>query len=160
MIGDLPTWAASYMRWANGRMFGSLRGLNEVPAEAVTLAAHIVTTERLYLSRMQGDDPFPQDFWLPLTRDEAERQSEDTFRALSAFISDRTDEDWQEAVRYRTSGGTYYETPLIQMLTHLVIHGEHHRGQVARLVREAGGTPALTDFIAFVRERDPGQGSA
>jgi uncharacterized damage-inducible protein DinB len=48
--------------------------------------------------------------------------------------------------------GTYFETQLEQMLIHLSLHGEHHRGQVARIVRDAGGVPAVTDFISFTRE--------
>jgi len=31
------------------------------------------------------------------------------------------------------------------------MHGCYHRGQVAMLIRDGGGTPAPTDYIAFVR---------
>jgi uncharacterized damage-inducible protein DinB len=31
------------------------------------------------------------------------------------------------------------------------MHSHYHRGQIATLVRQAGATPAVTDFIVFCR---------
>jgi uncharacterized damage-inducible protein DinB len=36
-------------------------------------------------------------------------------------------------------------------ITGLMLHSSHHRGQVASVVRAAGGTPAVTDFLHAVR---------
>lgn len=43
-------------------------------------------------------------------------------------------------------------TPLGEILTHVSLHGSHHRGQIARRVREIGGEPHDVDFVQFVRE--------
>ena len=37
------------------------------------------------------------------------------------------------------------------ILSHVLRHSHYHRGQIASAVREAGGTPAYTDFIHAVR---------
>jgi len=39
------------------------------------------------------------------------------------------------------------------ILSHVIIHGGYHRGQIAILLRQAGSDPAVTDFIAYVRSR-------
>lgn len=33
------------------------------------------------------------------------------------------------------------------ILTHLALHGQHHRGQCLTAIRRAGGTPPVIDFI-------------
>jgi uncharacterized damage-inducible protein DinB len=34
----------------------------------------------------------------------------------------------------------------------VALHGSYHRGQIALLMRQGGGAPAATDYIAFVRD--------
>ena len=146
-----------HARWANSRTSASLRALPKPPEEALRLFSHLVTTEQIYLRRMRGEDPFPQDFWPARSLDEAEAVMRSNAEALEAFVAGRGEDELLRTVRYRTSQGVAFETPLDQMLTHLALHGEHHRGQIARMVRTAGGEPAATDLIVFVREEEPGQ---
>ena len=40
---------------------------------------------------------------------------------------------------------------MADILSHVVLHASYHRGQIASAMREAGGTPAYTDFIHAVR---------
>ena len=56
------------------------------------------------------------------------------------------------SVRYRNSRGEEFHTPVGDLLTHVLMHGAYHRGQIAASVRRAGGEPAATDYIAFTRE--------
>ena len=144
-----------HMRWADARVLAALRALNTPPEEAVRQFAHIAAAEQIYLARLQGQDPFPQDFWPAHALEIAASIAGAAVDGLASFVTERDEAALRQPVRYRNSSGTYFETPLEQMLTHLALHGEHHRGQVARLVREAGGTPAATDFITFVREETP-----
>ena len=48
-----------------------------------------------------------------------------------------------------------------ESLLQLVLHTAYHRGQVATRIRERGGAPPLTDFIAWIwmRRPDPDWGS-
>ena len=143
-----------HMRWADQRVFRSLVQVEQVLPDALTLFGHIAAAERIYLERIEGIDPFPQDFWPQLTLEEAAATSQKAWDELTQVV-ERTS-DLSQLVRYRNSRGTYFETPVEQMLLHLFLHGEHHRGQIASLVREAGGTPAVTDMITFVREEAVG----
>lgn len=144
--------------WANAQTLASLGALSHPPPEAVRLFAHVVTAERIYLQRVGGEDPFPQDFWPERSLQEVAAEARETARTLPAFVAERSEEELRRPVRYRTSRGERQETPIHEMLTHVALHGEHHRGQIARLVRLAGGEPAATDLIAYVREH-PDEGS-
>ncbi len=142
-----------HAHWANARTLASLQA-GDPPAHAVRLFAHVLTTEQIYHGRLSGLDPWPQDFWpdlalaacaslVPANRDRYRR-----------FLDEHTEEDLRRRVRYRNSRGIVYHTPIADLLTHLMLHGEHHRGQIAQALRQSGGQPPVTDFIAFVRERD------
>lgn len=148
---DLLERMMRHVRWADYQTEASLRALPVVPEDARSLFAHLATTERIYLLRMRGEDPFPQNFWPDLSLDAAAQTASEAGNALELFVRERDEDHLRMSIRYRNSEGTYFETPLEQMLMHLSLHGEHHRGQVARIVRNAGGVPPVTDFISFVR---------
>ena len=142
-----------HAHWANARTLAVLQA-GDPPPHAVRLLAHVLTTEQIYHARISGLDPWPQDFWpdlalaacaslVPANRDRYRR-----------FLDEHTDEDLRRRVRYRNSRGIVYHTPIADLLTHLMLHGEHHRGQIAQALRQSGGQPPVTDFIAFVREMD------
>ncbi len=42
-----------------------------------------------------------------------------------------------------------------QALTQAVMHSHYHRGQNATRLRELGGVPPITDFIVWLRNRQP-----
>jgi len=155
--GEVPDLKALLLRlsehtaWANARTAASLLALPTPPAAALRLFAHIVSTESLYYRRVRGDDPFPQEFWPALSLHEAAVRGAESGRLLAVFVRERDEEALRRPVRYRDSHGAAYETPIHEMLVHVALHGEHHRGQIAALVRTAGGEPAVTDLIAFVR---------
>jgi uncharacterized damage-inducible protein DinB len=45
-----------------------------------------------------------------------------------------------------------FRNPVEEILTQLFGHSWYHRGQIAVLVRAAGGTPAITDLIYWCRQ--------
>jgi uncharacterized damage-inducible protein DinB len=61
-------------------------------------------------------------------------------------------DDLNRTVSYRNSSGTAFDTPLAVIAHHVVNHATHHRGQIAREIRRADGTPPATDYIFYDRE--------
>lgn len=141
-----------HMRWADERTVASLRELGEAPEDAVRIFSHCATAERVHLARMRGEDPFPQDFWPDISLADAASMAASAVDGWFSMVADQDAAELDRPVRYRNSSGTYFATAPSEMLIHLAMHGEHHRGQIARLVREGGGKPAVTDFVVFLRE--------
>src|SRR5699024_5448262 len=54
-------------------------------------------------------------------------------------------------ISYQNSSGSTFETPLTDILHHVIIHVQHHRAQIAILLRLADIDPPPTDFIFFSR---------
>ena len=60
-----------------------------------------------------------------------------------------TESELRRVASYTNTQGQPHEGVVADVLTHVVNHASYHRGQIAVLVREAGGRPAVTDFIFF-----------
>lgn len=69
------------------------------------------------------------------------------------FLSQIKDEDLNNKVEYSGSGGKKRSMPLGELLHHSIIHGAHHRGQVAILLRELGYAPGSFDILFYYAER-------
>jgi uncharacterized damage-inducible protein DinB len=59
-----------------------------------------------------------------------------------------------EAIVYKNSKGTVFNNTVEEILVHLTIHGQHHRAQIANLLRQSGIEPPATDIIFFLRTLD------
>jgi uncharacterized damage-inducible protein DinB len=68
------------------------------------------------------------------------------------LIGEETDESVGRKISYRDLKGNPYETPLWQIVLHVVNHATHHRGQVSGFLRALGHTPPSTDLIYYYRE--------
>ena len=59
--------------------------------------------------------------------------------------------DWDRIVSYRNVKGDAFETPVWQIVLHVVNHASYHRGQITTLLRQLGRAPVGTDLIAYYR---------
>lgn len=72
--------------------------------------------------------------------------------AWQQLIAEETDESVERKISYRDLKGNPYETPLWQIVLHVVNHATHHRGQVSGFLRAMGHTPPPLDLIFYYRE--------
>ena len=56
-----------------------------------------------------------------------------------------------EKVDYSNSKGVVFSNDVVDILQHLIIHGQHHRAQIALLLRQNGIEPPTTDYIFYIR---------
>jgi uncharacterized damage-inducible protein DinB len=68
---------------------------------------------------------------------------------MAAWAEELSENDWPREMSYKTLGGVPHETPLWQMVLHIVNHGTHHRGQITNMLRQLGVKPVNLDLIAF-----------
>ncbi|MBL9030173.1 MAG: DinB family protein [Phycisphaerae bacterium] len=122
-------------------------------ARALAVMGHILWAQRRWLWRMGECEPPPEVMpvkeW-PVSR--LEQEATDLDGLWARFLEGITDEDLAEPVRYLGSDGQAYQDTVADIVTHVLMHGTYHRGQVAMLVKQCGGRPAETDFIYFAHE--------
>ncbi len=152
-----------YSDWANERM---LSAIQQLTPEQIThefsgsfrsirdTFAHIVVAEWLWLQRWKGDMPTALPDWAP-TADIARLadQMQRTARERSERLARLSAAELEQPFRARNlKGDVTWELPLGMMLLHVANHSTYHRGQVASLIRQAGGAPTPTDLLIFATQ--------
>lgn len=142
----------SYDNWANEQVLLTLQDNMDIEnvEKAVEYFAHIAGAQDLWYRRIEGqsfdDLKVWPDYGLPVALQKLKTLSE---KWQNLIESNRTDLD--RIIAYKNSKGTPYETMLSDIMHHVIIHGQHHRAQIAKLLRNAKIDPPATDFIFFTR---------
>jgi uncharacterized damage-inducible protein DinB len=136
--------------WADVALLTALESVVVPPPQAVREYAHVLGAEEVWLSRLQARASRSA-VWPELGRDEAARLGRQLRADYEAHLAALTDEALDRPVTYTNSAGRTFSTPAADILLHVVLHGQYHRGKVNLLLRQAGIEPAPVDFIGFVR---------
>ena len=142
----------AFDHWANLETLKAVSPVAERAPKALTLVAHVAAAKRLWFARVTGTaQPLP--VWPTLSLDQCRTEllvaDEEWMRHLGSL----TDADLlAQQVTYTNTRGERFTSPLADILLHLPLHGQHHRGQIAFVLREAGGTPPIIDFIHASRQ--------
>ncbi len=103
---------------------------------------HILMADRTWVARILGIAIEPE----PL-----ETQWPQIQQRWSDFAAGLSDSDLMRVISYKDTKGNPYETPLWQIVLHVVNHATLHRGQVMAMFRQLGVAPPPTDLIFFYR---------
>jgi uncharacterized damage-inducible protein DinB len=124
--------------------------------KALDLMGHIVAARRMWLYRfgLTADRPahlFPTGVSLDELKTDLEAMEQkwgDYFQGLSNHELGRL-------LKYKSLDAGWFQSLVADILTQLFGHSWYHRGQIATLVKAAGGQPAVTDYIFWSREPIP-----
>lgn len=139
--------------WANARVLEALAQAS-VAAEdrAARALAHVLGAKEIWLARLEGRATagiavFPTS---PLDEIRAKREEVDA-RLWPAWLATLDAPGLDRVLAYHTLAGTPMESRVGDILTQLITHGSHHRGQIASHLRTAGHAPPPLDFILWAR---------
>jgi len=143
----------AFNEWANRRILDSFNDASPQSPQALRAFAHLLIAEKMWLVRLlRNEDTTGFDFWQASTLEECAALLKENSLAYTDLLKNLTEETLDSVATYRNSKGVEYHTSFYDILTHVLFHSTYHRGQVAMAVRNDGGEPAYTDYIAFVRE--------
>ena len=160
--------AAHFQRWfeyerdAHAKV---LRSLESVPADcrsgpefqrAVAILAHVAAARRVWLIRLgllpgQPGPLAPQGVGLS----EVAGLLNAVHGPWADYLAGVTDEELGREFEYQSLDAGRFRNRVEDVLAQLFGHSSYHRGQIAMLVRAAGGEPAVTDLIYWCREGVP-----
>ncbi len=142
-----------YDYWANQESLRSMTPLETLPERVLKIAGHIVGAQRVWLGRLEAPGSAAPAPWPAVSLEEAGAASSEMRERWNSFFGNLTPEHLDEDLVHRNSKGAEFRAPVRDVLMQLVMHGAYHRGQIAAAVRNAGGTPASTDYITWVRRQ-------
>jgi uncharacterized damage-inducible protein DinB len=140
----------AHMRWADTRVLHHLREAEE-PDEPTKFYAHVLATERIWYLRLHEENWTVIPVWPDYDLARCARLATENADLYEKMVSAMADEDFARTVTYTNSQHQRYTNTVGDMLLHVMVHGSHHRGQVAHAMRRHGDTPPMVDYIAFVR---------
>jgi uncharacterized damage-inducible protein DinB len=159
------TLANQYRRWfdheknSHRQVLASLqtvptdRRASEVFQMATNLMGHLIAARRMWLYRLgrssqHSTDLFPSGVACDDLASELEAMEQD----WSDYLAGLDEREHARIVTYQSIDAGWFRNSVADILTQLHGHSLYHRGQIASLVRAAGGEPAVTDFIFWSRE--------
>ena len=160
-----PSMTDRYRRWFDYERDSHAKvlvSLESVPAanrsaapfqKALTLMAHLMAARELWLFRFGIRAEAPTEFFpTGLTLLEITTRVERVQAAWSDYLAKLDDASLARIFEYQSLDSGRYRNTIDDILTQLFGHSWYHRGQIASLVRAAGGEPAATDFVFWTRQ--------
>jgi uncharacterized damage-inducible protein DinB len=138
------------MRWADSLVADALEGDTSPEPDAARLFAHIASVEHLWYSRIQGVAP-AHAVWPALSVAEARALAAEHGELFARLVRDANAAALARVASYRNSAGREFTNTVEEIVTHVAMHGSHHRGQIALRVRASGQEPPYVDYIQFMR---------
>ena len=152
-----------HMEWADARMWKSVRGVPAAQNDArlIALLHHLHLVQWIYLALWRREMP-------ALTEPKAYLDAAAVmawarpYYAKAAALIDSFDDDalgrivefpWADQIAQQF--GSAGPATMRETIGQIVLHTTYHRAQVATRVRELGGDPALTDYIAWIWMKRP-----
>ena len=152
-----------YMRWGDRLMISAARS---VPDEEYykdqgisfgsihKLMVHCMAAQWLWLSRWRGESPtrIESHEQYP-TRAEFEQRWPLVHSAILDFLGLQSTNSLARIIDYKNMKGEHLALPLSDLMMHVIDHASYHRGQVASMIKRAGGQPAAISYHRFALER-------
>jgi uncharacterized damage-inducible protein DinB len=148
----------AHMEWADEQVYARCHDAHaEVEVahltEAVRLYAHVVACEKLWYLRLQKQDSRVQKVWPTMSLDACAKLGRESVAAFKSYIDGLADADLATPIPYVNSQGSPFTNTIGDILIHVMIHGAHHRGQIATTLRRVGIEPPAVDYIVFARRK-------
>jgi uncharacterized damage-inducible protein DinB len=143
-----------HVAWADARALAAIASIDAARAEraqTTRLYAHVAAAEHIWLARLEGRRPL-HPVWPELSLEAAAALATESLAGLRA-IADAPPDALARYLDYQTTAGQPFRSTVADILSQVALHGSYHRGQIALLTRQAGGTPVATDYIVYAREQ-------
>jgi uncharacterized damage-inducible protein DinB len=139
-----------HMDWADSLVADALERALVSDARALGLFAHIASVEHLWYTRIQRT-PAAFAVWPDMPLAVSRVVAGEHAALLQRLVGQSDGEALLRVVEYRNSAGRDYCNSVGEIVTHIAMHGSHHRGQIAQLLRASGQEPPYVDYIQFMR---------
>ncbi|OLS33969.1 DinB family protein [Bacillus sp. MRMR6] len=140
-----------HLHWANQKILETLKKVEgEIPLTRL-LFSHILFAEHVWFTRLKGLNSSHLPIWDDLSLEECEKLVMQNYQDFTEFLNGIGEEELEGIISYKNNKGEEFQTSVRDILTHIALHGQYHRGQINQRLRSDHFEPVNTDFITFVR---------
>jgi uncharacterized damage-inducible protein DinB len=141
-----------HSEWADRRMLAVLIAAGAPVRGALRELAHVRGSQEVWLSRIERREA-TLPVWPEMSLDELAAAGQSVDLGWRRLLDGLSNAELARVVSYTNSAGQSFTTPLEEILEHVMLHAQYHRGKANVALRAAGLTPAGVDFIAWARGR-------
>jgi len=119
--------------------------------------AHILAAQQIWLNRCMYLSPAPVNLWESgeIDADAFQNLAIENHAAWINYLNSLTETSFDEVITYKNSKGEPFSSKLVDILSHLINHGTHHRAQIGQQLKFAGlAEIPLTDYIFYIRQKN------
>lgn len=157
-----------YHKWANNRVFDHLeklpdevyeREIKSVFSSLKEVLIHIYQVDGMWLSVMSGDSFSETMNVIKQLKEKSENPNLGEMRTLFKEINLQYDEffseedDLDEVISIEHPRYGKMDTPIAELVKHVVNHGSYHRGNITAMLRQQGQAGVPTDYIFYLYEK-------
>ncbi|WML53080.1 DinB family protein [Neobacillus sp. PS3-12] len=140
-----------HLDWANKRILTYLQSTQTESESVIRLFSHILLAEQIWYTRIMGEDSSCLHVWGDEDLDTCLVLVKENEARFSALLNDLSDDDLQREISYTNTHGKQFVNTIGDILTHVALHGQHHRGQINQRLRADDLDPVGIDYISMVR---------
>ncbi len=138
----------NHEHWANQIIIEQLIALESIPDKVQKLMNHILGAQSIWISRIKGTEA-ELSVWPELHSSNWDEYSDHHQTELLHIV--KNDDLLHSEVSYKNTAGKGYTNKVNELILHLCLHSQYHRGQIVTLTRDLIEAPASTDMISFLR---------
>jgi uncharacterized damage-inducible protein DinB len=139
-----------HVAWADLQLLSALETDQPPPAQAIREYVHILGADEVWLARLTRR-PATSPVWPTMELPQVRTFVGELHAGYSAYLSGIDEAVLPSLVSYTNSAGQSFVNTVQDIMLHVVLHAQYHRGKVNLLLRQADLTPAPTDFMAYIR---------
>jgi uncharacterized damage-inducible protein DinB len=140
-----------HLDWANKRILTYLQKTQTENENVIRLFSHILLAEQIWFTRINGGNSSDLHVWGDEDLNACAMLVKLNEERYSALLQELSEDDLQNVISYKNTHGKEFVNTIGDILTHVALHGQHHRGQINQRLRESGYDPVGIDYISMVR---------
>lgn len=133
--------------WANSKVLETFLEARETTDRTYELISHMAAAQTIWIGRINGKLADVK-VWSIYEKEALQEVFDANYKALTQIIEK---EDFDKVISYTNSLGTYHNSTVSDILTHMALHASYHRGQIILLVKGQVEKLPATDYIFYYR---------
>ncbi len=143
----------AFEAWANEQILNWLV-TNPHQPEMIKIFAHLIAENLPWICLLRGeyvpDDITSEPNW---TLDECRRKLPMVMDALQAFVANLDESSLAKIIVSPGPNGVMFENSVTEILTNLLNHSEHHRGQLVGMIHQKSGEYVPSLYMNYLRSK-------
>ena len=141
----------AHAAWADKLVLDALVNAGDAaPAVVWREYAHVLGADAVWLSRLELA-PQPLPVWPELSRDDVIALRERVVTGYERYLARADEATLNGNLDYVNSAGQAFSNTPLDILMHVAMHAQYHRGKINQILRHGGSEPAPVDYISYVR---------